>query len=121
MNRRRSLTFVEIIAVVMLAACDSSNVSTGLKSPSAASELLKMDRERELTFMTYNVYQGTELENSTAATTPQEFVAGATREIGQIDTARGERHGDETQGDRAEHDRPKLTRQPPTRRGRDSR
>lgn len=84
MSRRRSLTFLEIIAVVMLAACDSSNVSTGLKSPSAASELLKMDRERELTFMTYNVYQGTELENSTRATTPEEFVAGATEDFAMM-------------------------------------
>src|SRR5438105_9543071 len=37
--------------------------------------------ERELTFMTQNIYQGTDLENSIAATTGQEFVIGATRDF----------------------------------------
>ena len=38
-------------------------------------------RDRQLTFMTQNVYQGTELENSISATTAQEFVVGATRDF----------------------------------------
>ena len=38
-------------------------------------------RDRQVTFMTQNVYQGTELENSIAATTAQEFVVGATRDF----------------------------------------
>jgi endonuclease/exonuclease/phosphatase family metal-dependent hydrolase len=84
MSRRRSLTILEIVAVLILVACEGPNVPTALKSPSTASELVKTGPERELTFMTYNVYQGTELENSIRATTPQEFVAGATQDFAMM-------------------------------------
>jgi hypothetical protein len=37
--------------------------------------------DREITMMTYNIYQGTELDNTVAAKTPLEFVLGAAQDF----------------------------------------
>lgn len=61
-----------------LAACDQVSVPTAVPVLASASRTAVADRaDRALKVMTYNIYQGTELQNSIAATTPMQFLLGA--------------------------------------------
>lgn len=67
--------------IVVAGACNSDRALTAIDQPASARSTANNERDRELTIMTQNIYQGTELEHSIAATTPQEFVAGATQDF----------------------------------------
>lgn len=69
-----------LLVLAPLAGCNTDKLPTAIQSSAVASNSVNDARDRALTVMTYNVYQGTELENSIAATTPQEFVIGATKD-----------------------------------------
>src|SRR6202795_4679048 len=58
-----------LLALVAVFACDADKVPTAIHPSVVAVNSLNNDRDHELTVMTYNIYQGTELENSIAATT----------------------------------------------------
>lgn len=78
-----------VIALALTAAiaCEHMTLPTSSPPPAAAetSDIVPNDdvgrRANELTVMTYNVYQGTELQNSLAATNAQEFVVGAAQDF----------------------------------------
>ncbi len=67
--------------ILVVGACNSDRVLTAIDPPASVRSAANDERDRELTIMTQNIYQGTELENSIAAKTPQEFVAGATQDF----------------------------------------
>jgi endonuclease/exonuclease/phosphatase family metal-dependent hydrolase len=71
----RTLRFALPLFLIGPAAC-SDQSSTAPLTPAQSSA-----RERDLSVMTYNIYQGTELENSIAARTGQDFVIGATKDF----------------------------------------
>jgi endonuclease/exonuclease/phosphatase family metal-dependent hydrolase len=82
---------LSLIAAVALAGCDGASVPTALQPPSAATSgsasIGGSDRDRrgghhdEITVMTYNIYQGTELENTIKATDNLSFVLGAAQDF----------------------------------------
>ncbi len=67
--------------IVVVGACNSDRALTAIDQRASARSVVNNERDRELTIMSQNIYQGTELEHSIAATTPQEFVAGATQDF----------------------------------------
>src|SRR2546423_103106 len=80
-----------VLAAFTLAGCDSASVPTALEPPLAAASRsggsdgsdhdTRGGRHDELTIMTYNIYQGTELENVSSATTDLAFVLGAAQDF----------------------------------------
>lgn len=71
------LRFVLPALLIGAFACSDQSAT----APRPPLQSLTLRAEGGLTVMTYNIYQGTELENSIAATTPQEFVIGATMDF----------------------------------------
>jgi endonuclease/exonuclease/phosphatase family metal-dependent hydrolase len=77
----RLTKYGSIALILLVGACNSDRALTAIDAPASARSTANNERDRELTVMTQNIYQGTELENSIAAKTPQEFVAGATQDF----------------------------------------
>src|SRR2546423_2562045 len=77
----RALRFTLPLFLIGPLACSDQHLTAPVQANHSPSYELEDRGERELTFMTQNIYQGTELENSIAATTGQEFVIGATRDF----------------------------------------
>jgi endonuclease/exonuclease/phosphatase family metal-dependent hydrolase len=76
-----SVAYVIIFAAT-LAGCAGSDLLTAPDAISVGARTENSTRtDRELGVMSYNVYQGTELENSLAARTPTQFVIGAGRDF----------------------------------------
>lgn len=77
----RLTTYLGFALILGVGACNSDRALTAIDPPASARSAVNRARDRELSIMTQNIYQGTELEHSIAATTPQEFVAGATQDF----------------------------------------
>ena len=83
-----------LLVVTALVACDGSAIPTATPSPllsgpsrSANSEGANNESDGgsgKLVIMTYNVYQGTELQNSVSSTTPFGFILGATQDVAMM-------------------------------------
>lgn len=79
---RPALTkYRRLFGLLAVFACGTDRLPTAIEPPASPRSAVNNARERELTVMSQNIYQGTELENSIAATTPQEFVIGATQDF----------------------------------------
>lgn len=77
----RLTKYRSVALILVVGACNSDTALTAIDPHASVRSAVNNERDRELTIMTQNIYQGTELENSIAAKTPQEFVAGATRDF----------------------------------------
>lgn len=83
-----------LLVVTALVACDGSAIPTAtplplISSPSRSANSEGADSESDgrsgkLVIMTYNVYQGTELQNSVSSTTPFGFILGATQDVAMM-------------------------------------
>ena len=84
-----------LLAVTALGACDVATVPTETRSPVAAGLSRSADnntngddeisgRSGKLVIMTYNIYQGTELQNSVGSATPGGFILGATQDYAMM-------------------------------------
>jgi len=93
MSASMSLLLATVCGFVILTstACQHTDFPTAVPADgvhgTASKDASPGDRGRradELTVMTYNIYQGTELQNSLAATTAQEFVIGAAQDFAMM-------------------------------------
>jgi endonuclease/exonuclease/phosphatase family metal-dependent hydrolase len=75
---------VSLIAVAALAACDNASLPTAPQPSVLAKTAVAVGKHDAITVMTYNIYQGTELEHSVAAKTPAEFVVGAAQDFNMM-------------------------------------
>ena len=95
--RKRKLSpslarFAALFAVAALAACDADTNPTAVRTPSAARVAQAAEGDEgdggpdigKLSIMTYNIYQGTELQNSIAATTPFAFIVGVAQDFAMM-------------------------------------
>lgn len=78
-NDKRRLLRVLVICTTAVGCARDTTSPDIARVPSQIA--LDAVAERAISVMSYNIYQGTELENSIAATTPEEFVAGATMDF----------------------------------------
>ncbi len=81
--------FAALFAVAALAACDADTNPTAVRTPPAARVAQAAEGDGgpgigNLSIMTYNIYQGTELQNSIAATTPFAFIVGVAQDFAMM-------------------------------------
>ena len=81
--------FAALFAVAALAACDAATSPTAVPAPSASRGAEAEDGgggpgPGKLSIITYNIYQGTELQNSIAAKTPFAFIVGVAQDFAMM-------------------------------------